>query len=74
MVIRWKGAHLTVALNGKKVQDLSVDEWTEAHYNPDGSWNKFRKALKDLPRKGHIGFQNHGHDVWYRNVFLKSLD
>jgi len=74
MVIRWEGAKLTVLLNGKKVQELSVDDWTAAHYNPDGSWNKFRTALKDLPRKGHIGFQNHGHDVWYRNVFIRALD
>ncbi len=73
LVIEWKGPHLTVHLNDQKVQDLNVDEWTTANLNPDGSKNKFGTALKDLPRTGHVGFQNHGHDVWFRNVSITAL-
>ena len=41
--------------------------------DPDGSKNKFRTALKDFKREGHIGFQDHGANVWFRNVRIKQL-
>ncbi len=45
-----------------------------AHYwNPDGTSNKFNTAYKDMPRKGHIGFQDHGQPVWFRNMKIKQL-
>ena len=44
-----------------------------ARKNPDGSRNKFRTALKDLPRTGSIGLQYHGHPVWFKNTVLKLL-
>jgi len=73
-VITCKGAKVSVSINGTKVVNADLDKWTTGNRNPDGSRNKFRTALKDLPRKGHIGFQDHGHDVWYRNVYIKHLD
>jgi hypothetical protein len=30
-------------------------------------------ALKALPRTGHVGFQDHGHDVWFRNVRIRRM-
>ena len=69
-----KGPKLVAELNGQKIQDLNLDDWDTPKMNPDGSENKFEKALKDLPRVGHIGFQDHGHDVWYRNLRIKKLD
>jgi hypothetical protein len=69
-----KGAKLVCLINGQKVQDLSLDDWNKPELNPDGSPNKFKTALKDQPRTGHLGFQDHGHDVWYRNIKLKKLD
>ncbi len=68
-----KGPKLVCHINDQKVQDLSLDDWTTPEQNPDGSPNKFKTALKDLPRTGHIGFQDHGHDVFFRNVRLKKL-
>lgn len=68
-----QGPKLVATINGQKVQDLSLDDWSTAEKNPDGTPNKFKKALKDQPRTGHIGFQDHGHDVWYRNIKLKKL-
>ena len=73
MVLTVKGSKVTVVLNGKKIQDLDLAEWDTPNQNPDGSKNKFKTALKDLPQTGHIGFQYHGHPVWFRNVKIKSL-
>ena len=68
-----KGPKIICDINGQRVQDLNLDDWKTPEKNPDGSKNKFKTALKDLPRTGHIGFQDHGHDVWYRNIRLKKL-
>jgi hypothetical protein len=73
MTLRCQGPKIHCVLNGKTVLDLNLDDWDTAQKNPDGSKNKFKKALKDLPRSGHLGFQYHGHPVWYRNVTITSL-
>jgi len=77
---KWNKAKLTchgslVAfdLNGQKAFRINLDDWKEAGKNPDGSENKFKTALKDLPRSGRIGFQNHGQVVWFRNIKIKEL-
>ena len=71
--VRCQGPLIQVTLNGKRVVNANIDEWTTACLNPNGSKNKFKTALKDLPRTGHIGFQDHGHNIWFRNVYLKPL-
>lgn len=63
---------ITVDLNGEKVVQIDLDKWTTAGMNPDGSKNKFTMAYKDLPRRGHIGLQDHGGRVWYRNIRIKE--
>lgn len=72
-VITCKDNLITIALNGEQICEMDLNQWAEAGKNPDGSKNKFKYAYKDLPRKGHIGFQDHGHRVWYRNIKLKPL-
>jgi hypothetical protein len=64
---------LTVILNGEKIVAMDLNRWTEPGQNPDGTRNKFRTALKDFKREGHIGFQDHGARVAYRNVRIKPL-
>ncbi len=70
--IEAKGPKLVVHLNDQKVQDLDLSLWTKANQNPDGSKNKFGTALGDLPHEGRIGFQDHGHPVWYRNIRIRK--
>lgn len=74
MVLTCEGPHITVVLNGVKIQKLNIDDWDTPKKNPDGSKNKFKTALKDLPREGHFGIQYHGHPVWYRKLSLKELN
>ena len=64
---------IVVVLNGEQIIDMDLNKWTEPRKNADGSKNKFKTAFKDLPRTGHIGFQDHGKPVWYRNVRIKTL-
>ena len=74
MELTCKGPKIKAKVNGKKVIDVSIDNWKEAKKNPDGSKNKFKTALKDLPRTGHLGLQYHGQMVWYRNIKIIASD
>jgi len=72
-VITCDDSILSVELNGESIVEMDVDQWTESGKNPDGTPNKFSTPLKDFPRKGHIGLQDHGGKAWYRNVRVKRL-
>jgi len=56
-----------------QIIDMDVDLWTEPHKNPDGTANKFNTAIKDMPRVGHIGLQDHDQPIWYRNIRIRAL-
>ena len=68
MVLTCKGPNIKVVLNGETVNEVNIDQWTTPNKNPDGSKNKFKTALKDLPRTGHIGLQYHGKPISFRNI------
>lgn len=76
--ITCQGPQVTVVFNGETVIDANLDDWPEVGKNPDGTPNKFKKALKDFARKGPIGLQGlHGKaqaPVWYRNLKIKALE
>ena len=73
MRIRAKGDSVRIWVNGTQVVEADLSKWTTAGMNPDGSKNKFKTALSKLPKTGHIGLQDHGHNIWFRNIFLKEL-
>jgi hypothetical protein len=79
---RWtitcQDSHVSLVFNGEEVYNVDLNDWKEAHKNPDGTTNKFAKAIKDYARKGPIGFQGlhgrEGSNVWFRNLKIKALD
>lgn len=69
---------VSVIFNGEEVIHADLNDWPEAHKNPDGTPNKFGKAIKDYARTGLIGFQGlHGKamaPVYFRNLKIKVLE
>lgn len=66
-----KGNKVTHYLNGVKVVEAEIgsDEWNERlNESKFKDWDKFAKN-----KKGHIAFQDHGNEVWYRKIRIKRL-
>jgi hypothetical protein len=68
-----RGSVVQVHLNGQLVTDADLDRWVEAGKNPDGTANKFKQALKDFPRRGHIGLQDHHKMVQFRGIRIREI-
>ncbi len=66
------GPHVEHWLNGVKVAEY--EQWSEA-WKARVTESKFSE-LGDYgqPREGHIGLQDHGDRVWYRNIKIRRLD
>ncbi|MDR1190787.1 MAG: DUF1080 domain-containing protein [Verrucomicrobiales bacterium] len=72
-IIVVNGRDLNVWLDNEEIIKMNLDDWSEAGKNPDGTTNKFKKAYKDLPREGRIGFQSHGTPVEFRNIRIEKF-
>jgi len=76
--ITCKDSLVSVVFNGEEVIHADLNDWPEVKKNPDGTPNKFPKALKDFARQGPLGLQGlHGKaqaPVWYRNLKIKVLE
>ncbi len=66
-------SRISIEINSVEVTSTDLDQWTAANKRPDGSDHKFDVVYKDHPRKGYIGLQDHGSDVWYKNIKLLRL-
>lgn len=76
--IRCQGPHVSVKLNGQPVCHMNCDDFDQPGVCPDGQKHKYRlhgkpRAIKDFARCGFLGFQDHGHKVWYKNVKVLEL-
>jgi hypothetical protein len=77
--IRCYGPYINVKVNGEEIATMNCDEFDRPGVCPDGEKHKYQlngkpRAIKDFARAGHLGFQDHGHKVWYKNVKLLELD
>ncbi|MDO4551878.1 MAG: DUF1080 domain-containing protein [Planctomycetia bacterium] len=76
MHIRCFGPKIEVTLNGEKVSQMDMTQWTSARKNPDGTsipgW--LNKPKSTLPTKGSIGFQGkHGaSNIYFRNIMIRN--
>ncbi len=77
--IRCYGPYINVKVNGEEVAAMNCDKFDKPGVCPDGKKHKYKlngkpRAVKDFARAGYLGFQDHGHKVWYKNVKLLELD
>jgi hypothetical protein len=63
--------NVTYYLNGKKIVEFTAwnDEWNEKVSK--GKWKKFPAYGK--AKTGHIGLQDHGSKIWFKNIKIKQL-
>tara|TARA_R110000850_G_scaffold22504_9_gene66649 strand:+ start:511 stop:1206 length:696 start_codon:yes stop_codon:yes gene_type:complete len=73
LTLKAVGPRITCSINGVQVFDVDVNNWPEVGKNPDGTPNKFKVAIKDKPRRGYIGLQNHGQVVWFKDINIRPL-
>jgi len=57
--ITCRGARVKIRINGQLVQDFDMDQVDE---------------LRERLRCGVVGLQDHGDEVWFRNVRIKTLE
>lgn len=76
--ITCKNNMIWIMLNGKQINEMDMNQFTDAKVNPDGtpapSWLSNPPA--ELPTKGYIGLQGKhaGAPVWFRNLRLKVIE
>lgn len=64
--ITCRGSEVEVVMNGWRVIHTDLSQMTM----PVG---KFNTPFAELPRDGHIVLQDHGAEVWYKNLVIKRL-
>ena len=58
MVLTCQGQTIKVVFNGVEIINIQQDEG----------------AMKDRPLKGYIALQDHGQQIWFRDIKIKELD
>ena len=73
VTIKAQGPLVTVWVNDEEVSKIDVDEWPEKGKRPDGSRAQVRRGDQGHAALGYLGFQDHDHKCWYKNVKLLEL-
>jgi hypothetical protein len=68
-----QGPMITVKVNGEQVAELNTDTLDQPGLRADGTKHKFGRAIKDFARMGYIGLQDHGTDIWFKNIKLREI-
>lgn len=71
--ITCRGPEISVKVNGEDVAHMNCDDYPKPGLRPDGTRHKFLSAIAKMPREGFIGFQDHNHPVWFKNVKILEL-
>jgi len=50
-----------------------VGEWNKIELTAGSKFPALNPDWADVPAKGYIGLQDHGDDVWFRNIKIKEL-
>lgn len=74
--------HVIHELNGERVIEcqLWTSDWKEKLQESKFSETKWPLAFElmnnreENAKEGYIGLQDHGHDVWFRNIRIKKID
>ncbi len=66
-------SNITVVLNGKQVNSIDLDKFTEPNKRPNGTSTNSTSPTKTHPRHGYIGLQDHGSPCWFKNIKLREL-
>lgn len=72
-VIKIVDGKVTHRMNGVEVLSYTLwsPEWDQMV--ADSKFKDFPEFTKGISKKGFIGFQYHGHTVWFRNVRIREL-
>jgi len=71
MVLSAKDSAIQVVMNDELTMEADISAWTVAGQNPDGSLNKFERPFSEMMSPGHIGLQDHGGNIWFKDLELK---
>jgi len=72
-VVKIKDGNVTHAMNGTEVvkYTLWTKEWDELVQN--SKFKRFKGFKEGISKQGYIGLQDHGYDVWFRNIKIREL-
>jgi hypothetical protein len=73
IVIRLKDGKVTHTQNGVKVVEYTLwtPEWDKMVAN--SKFKTFKGFTEGISKEGYIGLQDHGYQVWFRNVKIREL-
>jgi len=71
--LKCAGPLIEFDLNGQRVLDVDIDAFDTPGKCPDGEASKFKYAWKDLPKRGHIGLQDHNGVIWFKAIRIREL-